>query len=346
MRRAVRAPEREYVDALLADLDAGRAVGAGGRRIETVFFGGGTPSLFAPDSIDAHHRWRARAVPIAPDAEITLEANPGTIEHGRFAGYRAAGVNRVSLGVQSFDDAALARIGRIHGADEARRAAAEVREGGIDNLNLDLMYALPGQDLARRAAPTSRHAVALAPEHLSHYHLTLEPNTLFAAHPPPALPDDDSAWDMQEACQAALAARATRNTRSRPTRDPGACRAQPQLLALRRLPRHRRRRACQAQRGRWRHPPNLEAASSARVPRQRRPALPNRRRRSHRATQLPFEFMLNALRLEGGVAIGALRGAHRAVGAASRGGAGRCRGPRLDHARRRRRHARPARVGA
>ncbi len=197
-----RVPEADYVDALIADLrqDSGWTQG---RRVESVFFGGGTPSLFAPASIGRILDGVAGIVPLAPGAEVTLETNPGTVEHGRFDAYRSAGINRVSLGVQSFDDGALARIGRIHGADEARRAVREVREGGIENLNLDLMYALPGQDVAG-AQRDIEEAIALAPEHISHYQLTLEPNTLFAAHPPP-LPDDDAAWDMQERCQDLLA---------------------------------------------------------------------------------------------------------------------------------------------
>jgi oxygen-independent coproporphyrinogen-3 oxidase len=195
-------PEDAYVDALLADLRQD-APWAEGRRIDSVFFGGGTPSLFAPASIERFLDGAAELVPLAPGAEVTLETNPGTVEHGHFDAYRQAGVNRVSLGVQSFDDAALVRIGRIHGAEEARRAVREVREGGIENLNLDLMYALPEQNVAG-AVRDVEDAIALAPEHISHYQLTLEPNTCFAAHPPP-LPDDDEAWDMQERCQERLA---------------------------------------------------------------------------------------------------------------------------------------------
>lgn len=196
----------DYVDALLADLDAdlddfGPAVGD--RSITSVFFGGGTPSLFAPTEIDrllAGARQRLRFV---EDVEITLETNPGTVEHGRFEDYRAAGVNRLSFGVQSFDDHVLKRLGRIHSANEAEAAIALARAAGYDNINIDLMYALPGQDLAGALKDIER-ALALAPEHVSHYQLTLEPNTAFAAHPPP-LPDEDAAWDMQEACQARLA---------------------------------------------------------------------------------------------------------------------------------------------
>ena len=137
------------------------------------------------------------------DIEITLETNPGTVEHGPFADYRKAGVNRISFGVQSFDDAALQRIGRIHNASEAERAVKMSQDAGLDNINIDLMYALPDQTLAGALADIDK-AVALRTPHLSHYQLTLEPNTAFAANPPP-LPDDDSAWDMQEACQSRLA---------------------------------------------------------------------------------------------------------------------------------------------
>jgi oxygen-independent coproporphyrinogen-3 oxidase len=196
-------PAEAYVDALIADLEQDLPW-VWGRTLVSVFIGGGTPSLFPPaaigrllDAVNARLR-------LAPGAEVTLEANPGTVEHGPFAGYRAAGVNRVSLGVQSFDDATLAAIGRIHGGEEAKRAVDRVRAGGIDNLNLDLMYALPGQTPALALADVEA-AIALGPEHVSHYQLTLEPNTLFHAQPPP-LPDEDSAWAMQENCQARLAA--------------------------------------------------------------------------------------------------------------------------------------------
>jgi putative oxygen-independent coproporphyrinogen III oxidase len=145
----------------------------------------------------------AQRIALDPAAEITLETNPGTVEHAPFDGYRDAGVNRISFGVQSFDDDMLERLGRIHGADEARDAVKQAQDAGLSNINLDLMYALPEQSLAGALADVE-HAIALAPAHVSHYQLTLEPNTRFAAQPPP-LPDDDSAWAMQEACQALLA---------------------------------------------------------------------------------------------------------------------------------------------
>ena len=140
----------------------------------------------------------------APGLEVTLETNPGTAEHGRFEHYRAAGVNRISFGIQSFDDGCLARLGRIHDSAEAERAVKLAQDAGLDNLNLDLMYALPGQTLAMAEHDLQR-AFALQPAHVSHYQLTLEPNTVFFARPPQGIPDDDLAWDMQEHCQALLA---------------------------------------------------------------------------------------------------------------------------------------------
>lgn len=198
-------PTAEYVQALLADLDRDLSdyPELRARPIVSVFFGGGTPSLFPPDTIATLLDGVAGRLRLAHDAEITLEANPGTTEHGRFAGYRDAGVNRISLGVQSFDDARLARLGRIHGSEEARHAARGVLEAGIAELNLDLMYALPDQDLAGALSDVDE-AIALAPTHVSHYQLTLEPHTEFAARPPP-LPDDDLAFEMMTACQARLA---------------------------------------------------------------------------------------------------------------------------------------------
>ncbi len=200
-------PYAEYVDALLADLDGDLAdfgPALDSRPIASVFFGGGTPSLFSPALIDQFLASARQRLSFARDCEITLETNPGTVEHGRFEGYLEAGVNRLSLGVQSFDDDKLRRLGRIHSAAEAENAVRLARGAGFANINLDLMYALPKQTLAG-ALDDVAHAVALAPTHISHYQLTLEPGTAFAVHPPP-LPDDDAAWDMQEACQARLAA--------------------------------------------------------------------------------------------------------------------------------------------
>jgi len=196
----------EYVDALLADLDADvRDLGEAlhGRTIGTVFFGGGTPSLFSPELVGRFLDGAKVRLPFAADAEVTLETNPGTVEHGRFDGYLAAGINRISFGVQSFDNAKLHRLGRIHSAGEAVNAVRRAQDAGLDNINIDLMYALPDQDLTG-ALDDVDQAVALAPTHISHYQLTLEPNTAFAANPPP-LPDDDAAWTIQEACEVRLA---------------------------------------------------------------------------------------------------------------------------------------------
>ncbi|GAB2535831.1 radical SAM family heme chaperone HemW [Rhodanobacter koreensis] len=199
-------PYADYIDHLLVDLDADRAdFGAAleGRPILSIFFGGGTPSLFSPGLIGRLLDGVRQRLPLADAAEITLETNPGTVEHGRFDGYLAAGVNRISFGVQSFDDDKLKRLGRIHSASEAETAVKSAQDAGYENINLDLMYALPQQTLQGALTDVER-AVALQPTHISHYQLTLEPNTAFAANPPP-LPDDDHAWAMQEACEQRLA---------------------------------------------------------------------------------------------------------------------------------------------
>jgi oxygen-independent coproporphyrinogen-3 oxidase len=199
-------PQEAYVAALLADLDRDLAdfpAALAGRALHSIFFGGGTPSLFSAESIARILAGVGERLPFDPRIEITLETNPGTVEHGRFDGYLAAGVNRISFGVQSFDDAALRRLGRIHSASDAARVVGEARAAGFDNYNIDLMYALPGQELAG-AANDVQQAIALAPTHISHYQLTIEPNTAFAARPP-TLPDSDAAWDMQEHCQQLLA---------------------------------------------------------------------------------------------------------------------------------------------
>jgi len=196
-------PEAAYVGALLRDLDF--ELGAPeGRRVSSIFLGGGTPSLFSGPAIARVLEGAAARLDFARDIEITLEANPGTADVRNFREYRAAGVNRLSIGIQSFDDAQLKRLGRIHGRDEAIEAVAAARAAGFDNINFDLMFALPQQSVAAAQADV-RQALVLAPEHLSYYQLTLEPNTEFAARPP-ALPDDETAWDIQEAGQALLAA--------------------------------------------------------------------------------------------------------------------------------------------
>jgi oxygen-independent coproporphyrinogen-3 oxidase len=193
--------EAGYVAALLTDLELSLPL-IWGRPIHTVFMGGGTPSLFSPEAIDSLLAGIRARVKLLPDAEITLEANPGTVEAAKFAGYRAAGVNRLSLGIQSFNPHHLAAIGRIHNGEEARRAAALARET-FDTFNLDLMFALPGQTLDE-ALMDVETALGFSPTHLSCYHLTLEPNTLFHRYPP-ELPDDDTAADMHDAIEARLA---------------------------------------------------------------------------------------------------------------------------------------------
>ncbi|HRO62741.1 radical SAM family heme chaperone HemW [Thermomonas sp.] len=196
-------PFTAYVDALIADLEFDLPL-VWGRIVHSVFFGGGTPSLFPPEAIDRFLQQASARLRFAPNAEITLEANPGTLEHGPFPGYRKAGVNRLSIGVQSFDDASLQRLGRIHSSGDAERAVKAAQDAGYDNINLDLMYALPQQTLAGAVADVEQ-ALALHPTHLSHYQLTLEAGTAFGARPPKGIPDIDSAWDMQEACLARLA---------------------------------------------------------------------------------------------------------------------------------------------
>jgi len=194
-------PEAEYVAALIADLESSLPQ-IWNRPVHSIFFGGGTPSLLSVNAVDTLlGAFRAR-LPLSPEAEITLEANPGTVEADKFAGFRAAGVNRVSLGIQSFDDHKLQALGRIHSADEAKRAI-DLALKHFDQVNIDLMYALPQQtlDQARHDLNT---AIAFGTPHLSAYHLTLEPNTPYAHNPPP-LPDDDAAADMQDMVEETLA---------------------------------------------------------------------------------------------------------------------------------------------
>lgn len=185
-------PEAELVSALLADLEAALPL-VWGRKVQSIFFGGGTPSLLAPETVAALIAAIRARLDLVPGAEITLEANPGTFERERFAAFAAAGVTRLSIGVQSFDDAALHAIGRVHSADQAHAAIDEAR-AHFETYNLDLMYALPGQS-REGWQDTLRQALAYAPPHVSIYHLTLEPNTYFAKHPP-VLPDEDTAYDM------------------------------------------------------------------------------------------------------------------------------------------------------
>lgn len=300
-------PIEEYVVALLTDLErdlaqAGEAIA--GRTLHSIFFGGGTPSLFAPDAIARILDGVTARIALEAAAEITLETNPGTLEHGRFDGYLRAGVNRISIGVQSFDDDKLQRLGRIHNAGEADRAVKSAQDAGLVNINIDLMYALPQQTLAGALTDVAA-AIALQPAHISHYQLTLEPNTLFAARPP-KLPDSDAAWDMQEACQTRLAA---------------AGFAQYEVSAHAQADRR-----CAHNLNYWRFGDYLgigagahgkfSDASSGRILRTAKlktPAgyLDRAARREAFGSQsevaardLPFEFMMNALRLNEGVAAG------------------------------------------
>jgi putative oxygen-independent coproporphyrinogen III oxidase len=196
------APDTGYIDVLIRDFDM-ELPRLTGRRIDTVFFGGGTPSLFRPEDFSRLLGALRQRIAFADDVEITLEANPGTVERGRFAGYRDAGINRVSLGAQSFAPQALELLGRIHSADDTHRAVAELRAAKLGNFNLDLMYALPQQTLDE-ALEDVRIACALGPAHISYYQLTLEPGTVFHARPP-RLPDEDAAWQIQTAGQRLLA---------------------------------------------------------------------------------------------------------------------------------------------
>jgi oxygen-independent coproporphyrinogen-3 oxidase len=200
-RRGSELPEARYVDALMADLEFALP-SIWGRRVGSIFFGGGTPSLFSAAAIDRTIAGSRARVSVSPDAEITLEANPGTFEQAKFAGFREAGVNRLSLGIQSFDPRHLKALGRVHDEREAHAAAAAALEI-FEDVNFDLMYALPGQT-PEDARADADAALAYRPPHLSFYHLTIEPNTLFHRHPPP-LPDDDTAADIGEAIESALA---------------------------------------------------------------------------------------------------------------------------------------------
>ncbi len=198
-------PQAQYVKALIVDLERDLERLPATPTLQTVFLGGGTPSLFEPAQIERLLTAIDQRIPFSRDAEITLEANPGTLEPGKPAGYRRAGVSRLSLGAQTFHDVHLQSLGRIHDSAEIEAAVRNARRAGFRNLNLDVMYALPGQTLDEALADM-RRACALEPEHISHYQLTLEPNTRFY-HQPPRLPDDDVAWEMQTACQELLAAR-------------------------------------------------------------------------------------------------------------------------------------------
>jgi putative oxygen-independent coproporphyrinogen III oxidase len=198
------APMARYIEALLIDIER-EARHARGREVGTIFLGGGTPSLFAPGDIGRLIDAAAKALAFAPDIEITMEANPGTVDCGAPAAYRSAGVNRLSVGAQSFDDASLRLLGRIHGSDDIRRTVDAVVRAGFESFNLDLMHGLP-QQTVEMAVADLRAALELGAPHISWYQLTLEPNTVFHARPPSGLPDEDTLWAIQEAGAAELGA--------------------------------------------------------------------------------------------------------------------------------------------
>ncbi|SFF23420.1 oxygen-independent coproporphyrinogen-3 oxidase [Fontimonas thermophila] len=298
-------PEHAYVNALLRDLDyelQSVPIPAAAPPLVSIFMGGGTPSLFSAQEIGSLLDGLSRRLAFAPDIEITLEANPGTAEAQRFCGYRAAGINRLSLGIQSLDDAQLRRLGRIHGSAEAVQAFQMARAAGFDNINLDLMYALP-QQTPQDAATDLRTLLALAPEHVSYYQLTLEPNTEFALRPPP-LPDEDDAWAMHEQGLALLdAAGYTQyeiSAHARPGKPSrhnvnywmfgdylgiGAGAHGKRTLADGRILR----------RARHKHPKTyLQHAGTVAAIQEERTVAP---------TDLPFEFLMNALRLRDGFPI-------------------------------------------
>ncbi len=195
-------PEQAYVQALLAELEQ-HLPSIWGRPIRSIFMGGGTPSLFSASALDELLSQLRARLGFASTIEITLEANPGTFEQEKFRAYREIGINRLSIGIQSFAPAQLTKLGRIHDRDQAIAAVATAQQAGFDNINLDLMYALPGQSIAEALADIDL-AIQLGPTHLSHYQLTIEPNTVFAQQPP-TLPPDDSVVDMELACRAHLA---------------------------------------------------------------------------------------------------------------------------------------------
>lgn len=195
-------PRARYVQALLTDLQSAAAL-AGGRDIVSIFMGGGTPSLFAAAEIEKILQQANDIFTLAEDCEITMEANPGTIERGNLAAYRRAGVNRLSIGAQSFDAKMLQVLGRIHGPEEIQSACDEASMAGFDSINIDLMFALPGQDVELAVADVEK-LLRLSPQHISYYQLTLEPNTIFYSRPPANMPDDDRSWEIQTSCHELL----------------------------------------------------------------------------------------------------------------------------------------------
>ena len=291
-----RIPENEYVAALIADLESALPL-IWGRRVSTIFIGGGTPSLLGGQALDTLLTAIRSRVVLLPDAEITLEANPGTAEAERFAAYREAGVNRLSLGIQSFNPRHLKALGRIHDEHEAKAAIA-LAARHFERFNLDLMYGLPGQTMAE-ALSDLETAIAFAPRHLSCYQLTLEPNTRFAAEPP-RLPESDLCADMQEAIESRLASAGYLHYETSAFAQPGY--------------------QCQHNLNYWQFGDYLGIGAGAhgkltmhdRVLRQMRwkqpmhylkqvaAGLPVHEEHSVAIDELPFEFMMNALRLNDG----------------------------------------------
>jgi len=196
-------PEDKYINALLKDLENDLPL-VWGRKINTIFMGGGTPSLFSPDALDTLLSGIRARIPVSPNAEITIEANPGTVENEYISGFKEVGINRISFGVQSFDNEILKKLGRIHNADSARQAVAKAKQAGFERINIDLMFSLPGQTL-EQAKFDLESAISLKPTHLSYYQLTIEPNTAFH-HSPPALPNDDASWEIAEQGKTMLSA--------------------------------------------------------------------------------------------------------------------------------------------
>ncbi|HEX8987147.1 MAG TPA: radical SAM family heme chaperone HemW [Rhodocyclaceae bacterium] len=286
-------PENAYVDALIADLESALPQ-VWGRSVVSVFIGGGTPSLLSGAALDRLLAALRARLTLLADAEITLEANPGTADAANFAAYRDAGVNRLSLGIQSFDDAKLAALGRIHGGDEARRAI-ELALTQFDRVNLDLMYALPNQSL-EEARRDIRTAASFGTQHLSAYHLTLEPNTAFH-HAPPPLPDDDLAADMQDMVEETLAARGYEHYETSAYALPGGrCRHNlnywtfGDYLGI-----------GAGAHGKISFPDRIVREARLRGPKDYLSAADRVSERHQVATdELPFEFMMNALRLTDG----------------------------------------------
>lgn len=289
-------PESQYVAALLADLDDDLKLLSSPRVIQSIFMGGGTPSLFAADALERLLQGIGGRIALSPDCEITLEANPGTFESAKFKAFRTLGINRLSIGIQSFNDRHLKTLGRVHDAAEAIKAAKIAREAGFDNLNLDLMFGLPQQTAAEALADIET-AISLQPSHISFYQLTLEPNTYFYKFPP-QLPEDDSIFALQKLCQQRLAEQGYQQYEISAYAQPGF--------------------QCRHNRNYWQFGDYLGIGAGAHgkisqtlptdILRTAKPKNPDlylkntgpRSRQAIAQTQLPLEFAMNALRLKEG----------------------------------------------